>query len=251
MYLLLGLTEVPDEVTVSLANDILEQMLLLVDKADSNTLGVRSHTLGRVDAAKLTLFHLVQTMTQILSNLLSASESTSFSSALTRSTPSTKREVFAELFDAVLSGVADGLVRSAVPGQQAAEKETTKSSFEMLNIPTPATDGNVYLKSSRGKAPARPHIRKAPYGTSMTNYALSVTVDDLPSSQYYGGITVKLPQALATALSEQQVDVVDVSFAVLGVGYSATNASLRYEHQRTKRRHWPACRFQTAIHPQT
>ena len=47
MYLLLGLTEVPDEVTVSLANDILEQMLLLVDKADSNTLGVRSLTLGR------------------------------------------------------------------------------------------------------------------------------------------------------------------------------------------------------------
>lgn len=47
MYLLLGLTEVPDEVTVSLANDILKQMLLLVDKADSNTLGVRSHTLRR------------------------------------------------------------------------------------------------------------------------------------------------------------------------------------------------------------
>jgi hypothetical protein len=49
--------------------------------------------------------------------------------------------------------VAGGLVRSAVPGQQAAEKEATKSSFEMLNIPTPATDGSVYLKSSRGRPP--------------------------------------------------------------------------------------------------
>ena len=81
-----------------------------------------------------------------------------------------KREVFAELFDAVLSGVADGLVRSAVPGQQAAEKETTKSSFEMLNMFQPTATTLDLKSSSQGtRPPARPQYEKyAPYnGTSL------------------------------------------------------------------------------------
>ena len=60
-------------------------------------------------------------------------------------------KAFADQFNDTLNSVADGLVRSAVAGQQAAEKETTLASSKMLNVPTPATDGFLYLKSKRGE----------------------------------------------------------------------------------------------------
>jgi hypothetical protein len=41
---LLGLTEVPDEVTIALANAILMEMQPLAATADSHTLGVRHDT---------------------------------------------------------------------------------------------------------------------------------------------------------------------------------------------------------------
>jgi hypothetical protein len=88
-------------------------------------------------------------MAQTLSNLLKASESITFGNK--RAATQSGRNTFAVLFDGVKRAIADGLVRSAVPGQHAIEVETTKSAFEMLNIPTPATDGNVYIKSMRGR----------------------------------------------------------------------------------------------------
>lgn len=157
---------------MSLANDISSKNTL-VDKADvQHTLslggaGVRAHMPprrgGGICSQTDFMFHLScrPDPDEQLAACLRVNEVLfCLGRGVRRSTK--RREVFAEpVRRSALSGVADGLVRSAVParGRQAAEKETTKSrALPMLNMfphrrqPTATA---VDRKSSRGTRPRR------------------------------------------------------------------------------------------------
>lgn len=84
-----------------------------------------------------------------MSNLVASSRTSAFIES-SESLNKIAGELFFGLFTEQLTEIAGGLIKSAIPGQQAAEKETTKSLVDMLNIPTPAKDGNIYIKSKRG-----------------------------------------------------------------------------------------------------